>query len=1168
VLFLSLEMLNQQMGNPKWARTFGLAGNGPKPRLLLLDEIHTHEGIPGAQAAWTLRRWRHWGSIRDLHVVGLSATLKNAPAHLATVAGVPSTRVAEYQPRDNEFESQDLDLEYNLVIKGNPAAGTSLLATTIQLAMLLPRLLTPRGLSSGRKALNADTFFGRKAFGFTDNLDAVNRWLSFLLDAEVNKRLPALRALPDTTQNSPDVLRAKERDGQLWRLPIQLGHNLTQALRITRCSSQDPGATADSDLIVATSSLEVGYDDPEVGAILHHKRPRTMASFIQRKGRAGRRRRMRPWTVVVLSDYGGDRWAFQNAETLLAPEVGEINIPLRNAHVLRIQAAYFLIDWIGRRLDIEGPYEYLRASKPSRESGLRRTRDRAASLLNDLLDEGGAWRDFQREFRACFRSPNRGLTSPVTGGELDALLWQSPRPLLTDAIPELLRKLEHSWRIADPTQPSETREDSGSRRPMPRHIPTATFAELEVGEAVLVFPPQLGKGPEALSPARALAEVALGNVSKRYSVLRNEPGYWHPFSENLTGRQGPVPATVSVSALFPERLFVGTVGDLRVFEPQTIPVIPISRSVRDTSKGSWSWEVSTRPVGVGTSLPILNTRGWRAVFAYSQTYLHRDHSRLEVLRYARQAKYEIRDSRGTEHVGRIGLKADAAENAGTREEGVGFRKDVDAVVFGILPDAIRALPDFSPELLSQLRGEFFRDGLRSSLVLSDEISVFLRDWLWQISLAMLTATAAKQSESLQAAHERLGASRGTAAEKVLDTIFQMREVEVAQADEEARLKTKLRALWHDQLVVAEICRLETRLWEPAGPDLAQWARRRYVATLAQALRAAAVSRVPEVSEEDIAVDVLWSGDAASIFLSELESGGVGVLERVVSELLRAPDAFHASLSHQLAWCPRSELAQTISGVVPLSLGADDVARILGAAFQATRLADSSSQAAAAVTELRHAVDTAGYAPTRRTIVALVARLLQPGTSPTLDSLVSDLDARRKNLARDIGIWPPSEAFAYHALQMDPVRTALENILRAIGQHDPDEHQLFAILQRLLIEGCQDSCPECLDQPNRYTDFGKPARNLAATWLNASPFTVRATVGNEWREQVRQALLEPAEVTVVAALNRMEDVVRFAQQLLAEETPSGYLLLPVTITRIVRKGGEWEVTLQLKEATGD
>ena len=91
------------------------------------------------------------------------------------------------------------------------------------------------------------------------------------------------------------------------------------SLRIGRTSSQDPGVASGSDVIVATASLEVGFNDPTVGAVLQHKAPRDSAQFLQRKGRAGRIRGMRPWTVVVLSDYGRDRLAYQGYDLLFDP---------------------------------------------------------------------------------------------------------------------------------------------------------------------------------------------------------------------------------------------------------------------------------------------------------------------------------------------------------------------------------------------------------------------------------------------------------------------------------------------------------------------------------------------------------------------------------------------------------------------------------------------------------------------------------------------------------------------------------------------------------------------------------------------------------------------------------------------------------------------------------
>ena len=103
--------------------------------------------------------------------------------------------------------------------------------------------------------------------------------------------------------------------------------------------------TRTPDVIVATSSLEVGFDDPtQVGAVIQHKAPRDDAAFVQRKGRAGRLQSMRPWTTVILSDYGRDRARYQGYETLFAPVLAARSIPVDNLHLLKMQAAYALLD--------------------------------------------------------------------------------------------------------------------------------------------------------------------------------------------------------------------------------------------------------------------------------------------------------------------------------------------------------------------------------------------------------------------------------------------------------------------------------------------------------------------------------------------------------------------------------------------------------------------------------------------------------------------------------------------------------------------------------------------------------------------------------------------------------------------------------------------------------
>src|SRR5690606_29147383 len=115
------------------------------------------------------------------------------------------------------------------------------------------------------------------------------------------------------------------------------------------------GVDRDREVIVATASLEVGYNDPEVGAVVQHKAPHDSAAFLQRKGRAGRPRKMRPWTVVVLSDYGRDRLAYQAYESLFEPSLSPRTLPIRNRYVLGMQAVFAFLDWLSFQIGADAP---------------------------------------------------------------------------------------------------------------------------------------------------------------------------------------------------------------------------------------------------------------------------------------------------------------------------------------------------------------------------------------------------------------------------------------------------------------------------------------------------------------------------------------------------------------------------------------------------------------------------------------------------------------------------------------------------------------------------------------------------------------------------------------------------------------------------------------------
>ena len=351
ILFTTTEMLNRRLSDNQFGHLFGVGKGALRaPELILLDEVHTYEGRHGAQVAYLLRRWQHIVE-RPLRFVGLSATLRESTAFFSALTGIWQSSIEEIAPKSDELVFEGA--EYMVALRGDPVSRAALLSTTIQAAMLVERCLDPRtprleeSLSGG--------VFGQRTFVFTDDLDVTNRLYFNLLDAEGRDSFgrPNMRSAPDgglAYLRRVGMSRVRYFAGQDWRACESLTHQLSTRLVIERVSSQDRGVNAAADIVVATAALEVGFDDPMVGAVIQHKAPRGMAGYLQRKGRAGRTRGMRPWMVVVLSDYGRDRNAYQNYDLLFDPELPVRTLPLRNRYITRMQAVYATIDCLGVRM--------------------------------------------------------------------------------------------------------------------------------------------------------------------------------------------------------------------------------------------------------------------------------------------------------------------------------------------------------------------------------------------------------------------------------------------------------------------------------------------------------------------------------------------------------------------------------------------------------------------------------------------------------------------------------------------------------------------------------------------------------------------------------------------------------------------------------------------------
>jgi hypothetical protein len=152
-----------------------------------------------------------------------------------------------------------------------------------------------------------------------------------------------------------------------------------------------------------------------------------------------------------------------------------------------------------------------------------------------------------------------------------------------------------------------------------------------------------------------------------------------------------------------------------------------------------------------------------------------------VLRFARDLDYEIRRDRADPLRGRMVLQSPADANAPAAEsvpEAIGFRLVADGIRARLDPGHLAAIPfDLPADLLARFRGEYYLHLLRTDTALSEVLNHFMAEWVWQISMAMLGATAVHNRCTLVEAQRRLASARSAAARRVLDRMFGIQGVD-------------------------------------------------------------------------------------------------------------------------------------------------------------------------------------------------------------------------------------------------------------------------------------------------------------------------------------------------------------------------------------------------------
>jgi hypothetical protein len=463
---------------------------------------------------------------------------------------------------------------------------------------------------------------------------------------------------------------------------------------------------------------------------------------------------------------------------------------------------------------------------------------------------------------------------------------------------------------------------------------------------------------------------------------------------------------------------------------------------------------------------------------------------------------------------------------------------------------------------------------------------------------MLAATAVVRRCTLREAQVYLRNSRPQAAARVLDRMFGGIPADDDPDDStgggtlapaagpvvgKARQRDRLLALWSDATLVAHVEAAESILWAaPSQAEFYAWLRERHLASVAQAVRAAALDLASDVAEDDLIVDLIdESIDASSpstqntvfhvaVLLTETSPGGLGQIEAVAARMRADPEAFEDAFRHALDYCPREVTSMTLLQVLEAARRPGPARQTgpgsVAAALAQVRAARGHTDADLARQALSAALDREGIDPTRDALVAVIGRLARPGSGRETDALARGLNRAWRRHELRIGMSIDPRVFAYLCVENRALRRRVTAFLRRLaGGAAPADHQLFAAVEDMLLSSCHDSCPECLDQGHLFDGFSKPSRDLTRRWLDLNVTRIEVDGKIAWLDRARVVLRDKGRVAVCAPRNLVAHAGRGIQMLLAEEIERDFVMAPVSLAGVARSPDGWTMQLRLRAA---
>ncbi|WP_017221348.1 protein DpdJ [Moritella dasanensis] len=1043
ILFTTTEMLNQRLSDNFYNHLFGVKTGYTIP-IVLMDEVHTYEGSSGAQVSYLLKRWMK-RSNNAPHFVGLSATLDDAQQFFGDLTSTKKKDVDLIEPKESEMEEEGA--EYMLTLKGDPVSQSALLSTTIQATMLASRMLDPL---KGANLNLSDGIFGEKTFVFTDNLDVINRMYSQLYDAEgwyspgYPKNKPSLAYLRSVIHS--DYMRPQKKEerrnlGLEWGAVTKIGHDMSAQSRgnVARTSSQDSGVNNSSEIVVATASLEVGFNDPKVGAVIQHKAPRNMASYLQRKGRAGRKRGMRPWMYTILSDYGRDRVTFQQYERLISPKVKSFKLPVENSHIQKMQANVAIIDY----LSILIPHIHVWRTLSDPKQNLPRLKKIKLIVYRWLeVDNSG----IERYLKDALS---------IDDTTLKQVLWSSPRSVMMDFLPSLLHKLETNWAVNGEEWAGLIKD---IRHPMPEFIPPNLFSELHTPSLYLILERGRFDNPcsegENMDLFQGLKEFSPGRVSKRFAVDNESDTDWL-VPEGFKPSPGiHTSINFDIEEAFYQKehqQYITKVLDendqeVDVYHPikvktQRIPSDKkfhndprINYNLSPTSNSFLRWCSDFRtPYDRGENMRIPQNCDWVNIISQMKFFMHDEINPVEVIRYTTGADSEIkfRNSKETS-LTTFNWTLDS------RPVAIGTRLFVDGikVVFDIDDVQRKNMASFDNNS-SALRFSYLEDSFVSNEVYKNNF--FFAKWVFECVTAVLVILMEENNQTLNEAVNELSTSSGLRLlHSIPSEVFNMKESHEDDASgksifKDQELQEKLKNYFESREGIQEIQQaLSAVNHNESNSEYMDWIKEVLGSTISGAMANLIVQVLPDVNDGSVVVDHYWSNDKLNIWLTESEIGGVGIISRFKDVYIDDP----LSVMMQFSRIFDADENEQVDFDLYYLLNEKKKKPELASAFEQLRTSIGYKQRVESHDILNKVVSNTGVFTSHTWNTMLHTRVFKPGSNQEHDEFLSNLLSEWRGIEDKMGMEIPLSIISHilakrhhkGAMQLSSYRNSILSLL--------------------------------------------------------------------------------------------------------------------------------------------